>query len=277
MAEILRSLANLPCEARSHAAIGSTVDKVLRWQRPLPHRPYLRRPLRRSRRAWRPRPWCRRQRRQSRRQSYRRSWRTRTTMGRCHAGKLVRPRWEFWSRFTRWSPSQASANLRPPKPGKFSRISGALPQRLRRTTRGGRGDAARHHGTPRGTLADSLVSPCLPLAWPDASAARLAKSASCLLAPSTRHTCAPLPTRCPFACPRASRPFVCAGLETRRELSRKLNVSARQVQVWFQNKRQRERKLSRAKGMLSTPGLPDTPAVAAAHAKLELHSGLSGE
>ena len=66
-------------------------------------------------------------------------------------------------------------------------------------------------------------------------------------------------------------------LETRRELSRKLNVSARQVQVWFQNKRQRERKLSRAKAMLSTPALPDTPAVAAAHAKLELHSGLSGE
>ena len=40
-----------------------------------------------------------------------------------------------------------------------------------------------------------------------------------------------------------------AGLETRRGLSRKLNVSARQVQVWFQNKRQRERKLSRAKGL----------------------------
>jgi len=56
------------------------------------------------------------------------------------------------------------------------------------------------------------------------------------------------------------------GLDTRRELSRKLNVSARQVQVWFQNKRQRERKLSRAKGLLSTPGLPDTPAVAAAAA-----------
>ena len=59
------------------------------------------------------------------------------------------------------------------------------------------------------------------------------------------------------------------GLETRRDLSRKLNVSARQVQVWFQNKRQRERKLSRAKGLLSTPGLPDTPAVAAAHAKMQ--------
>lgn len=54
-----------------------------------------------------------------------------------------------------------------------------------------------------------------------------------------------------------------SGLDTRRELSRKLNVSARQVQVWFQNKRQRERKLSRSKGLLSTPGLPDTPAVAA--------------
>jgi len=53
-------------------------------------------------------------------------------------------------------------------------------------------------------------------------------------------------------------------LDTRRELSRKLNVSARQVQVWFQNKRQRERKLSRSKGMFSTPGLPDTPAATAA-------------
>jgi len=62
----------------------------------------------------------------------------------------------------------------------------------------------------------------------------------------------------------AMEPF--PGLETRRELSRKLNVSARQVQVWFQNKRQRERKLSRAKGLLSPPGLPDTPAVAAAAA-----------
>ena len=38
------------------------------------------------------------------------------------------------------------------------------------------------------------------------------------------------------------------------------------MQVWFQNKRQRERKLSRAQGLLSTPGLPDTPAVAAAAA-----------
>lgn len=62
----------------------------------------------------------------------------------------------------------------------------------------------------------------------------------------------------------AMEPF--PGLDTRRELSRKLNVSPRQVQVWFQNKRQRERKLSRAKGMLSTPGLPDTPAVTAAAA-----------
>ena len=67
-----------------------------------------------------------------------------------------------------------------------------------------------------------------------------------------------------------------AGLETRRELSQKLNVSARQVQVWFQNKRQRERKLSRAKGLLSTPGLPDTPAVAAAHAKLAASGGTVG-
>ena len=36
--------------------------------------------------------------------------------------------------------------------------------------------------------------------------------------------------------------------------------------TWLE--RQRERKLSRAKGLLSTPGLPDTPAVAAAHAKM---------
>jgi len=62
----------------------------------------------------------------------------------------------------------------------------------------------------------------------------------------------------------AVEPF--PGLETRRELSRKLNVSVRQVQVWFQNKRQRERKISRAKGLLSTPGLPDTPATTAAAA-----------
>ena len=59
---------------------------------------------------------------------------------------------------------------------------------------------------------------------------------------------------CPFSCPRVRCACVCAGLETRRELSRKLNVSARQVQVWFQNRRQRERKLSRANGVL-TPGL----------------------
>eukprot|EP00308_Calcidiscus_leptoporus_P008305 CAMPEP_0119378098 /NCGR_PEP_ID=MMETSP1334-20130426/47399_1 /TAXON_ID=127549 /ORGANISM="Calcidiscus leptoporus, Strain RCC1130" /LENGTH=884 /DNA_ID=CAMNT_0007397207 /DNA_START=89 /DNA_END=2744 /DNA_ORIENTATION=- len=56
------------------------------------------------------------------------------------------------------------------------------------------------------------------------------------------------------------------GLETRRELSRKLNVSVRQVQVWFQNKRQRERKISRAKGLYSTPGLPDTPQASLAKA-----------
>merc|ERR1719446_577947 len=62
----------------------------------------------------------------------------------------------------------------------------------------------------------------------------------------------------------AVEPF--PGLDTRRELARKLNVSARQVQVWFQNKRQRERKISRSKGLFSTPGLPDTPAAAAAAA-----------
>ena len=54
------------------------------------------------------------------------------------------------------------------------------------------------------------------------------------------------------------------GLDARRELAKQLNVSPRQVQVWFQNKRQRERKISRAKGQLSTPGLPDTPAAQAA-------------
>lgn len=64
-------------------------------------------------------------------------------------------------------------------------------------------------------------------------------------------------------CAHTSSTSLVSGLDTRRELSRKLNVSARQVQVWFQNKRQRERKLSRSKGLLSTPGLPDTPAVAA--------------
>ena len=56
------------------------------------------------------------------------------------------------------------------------------------------------------------------------------------------------------------------GLDARRELAKQLNVSPRQVQVWFQNKRQRERKISRAKGQLSTPGLPDTPAAQAAQA-----------
>ena len=63
-------------------------------------------------------------------------------------------------------------------------------------------------------------------------------------------------------------PLASTGLQTRMELSKKLGVSARQVQVWFQNKRQRERKISRSKGMLSTPGLPDTPAVVAAQAKI---------
>lgn len=47
-------------------------------------------------------------------------------------------------------------------------------------------------------------------------------------------------------------------------MARQLNVSARQVQVWFQNKRQRERKISRSLGLFSTPGLPDTPAATAA-------------
>lgn len=36
--------------------------------------------------------------------------------------------------------------------------------------------------------------------------------------------------------------------------------------MWFQNKRQRERKISRSKGLFSTPGLPDTPAATAAAA-----------
>merc|ERR1719238_1105728 len=57
------------------------------------------------------------------------------------------------------------------------------------------------------------------------------------------------------------------GLDARRELAKQLNVSPRQVQVWFQNKRQRERKISRAKGYFSTPGLPDTPAAQAAQAQ----------
>jgi len=61
-------------------------------------------------------------------------------------------------------------------------------------------------------------------------------------------------------------PLASTGLQTRMELSKKLGVSARQVQVCFQNKRQRERKISRSKGMLSTPGLPDTPAVVAVDA-----------
>ena len=61
------------------------------------------------------------------------------------------------------------------------------------------------------------------------------------------------------------------GLDARRELAKQLNVSPRQVQVWFQNKRQRERKISRAKGQLSTPGLPDTPAAQAAQAAQAAH------
>ena len=66
------------------------------------------------------------------------------------------------------------------------------------------------------------------------------------------------------------------GLDARRELAKQLNVSPRQVQVWFQNKRQRERKISRAKGQLSTPGLPDTPAAQAAqvaHAQAAARGG----
>ena len=53
-------------------------------------------------------------------------------------------------------------------------------------------------------------------------------------------------------------------------------MSPRQVQVWFQNKRQRERKISRAKGMLSTPGLPDTPATQAAIAAARKERERSG-
>ena len=45
----------------------------------------------------------------------------------------------------------------------------------------------------------------------------------------------------------------CPSVQTRRELSTKLNVSARQVQVWFQNKRQRERKQARGKGVDRMP------------------------
>ena len=67
------------------------------------------------------------------------------------------------------------------------------------------------------------------------------------------------------------------GLDARRELAKQLNVSPRQVQVWFQNKRQRERKISRAKGQLSTPGLPDTPAAQAAQAALAAKKRLAGE
>ena len=67
------------------------------------------------------------------------------------------------------------------------------------------------------------------------------------------------------------------GLDARRELAKQLNVSPRQVQVWFQNKRQRERKISRAKGQLSTPGLPDTPAAQAAQAALAAKKRMAGE
>lgn len=48
-------------------------------------------------------------------------------------------------------------------------------------------------------------------------------------------------------------------METRRELAKQLHVTPRQVQVWFQNKRQRERKVSRAKA-------EQTASVAKSHA-----------
>jgi len=68
------------------------------------------------------------------------------------------------------------------------------------------------------------------------------------------------------------------GMEARRELARQLNVTVRQVQVWFQNKRQRQRKVSRAKGHKSTPGLPETHReVAARQEEQQGEEGASGE
>lgn len=43
------------------------------------------------------------------------------------------------------------------------------------------------------------------------------------------------------------------GLDARRELAKQLSVSPRQVQVWFQNKRQRERRPPPAPELLPGP------------------------
>ena len=120
--------------------------------------------------------------------------------------------------------------------------------------------------------------------FPGARAAALGKAPNCVsralprVRPATRLAARPTsPSEPPpRRSARRTASFAFAGLDTRRELARKLNVSPRQVQVWFQNKRQRERKISRAKGMLSTPGLPDTPATQAAIAAARKERERSG-